>query len=65
MDRVKEILESHLRLAERQFELMRAGTDFSLIEGDGLQIVNATEEDLLARIIKLQEALARHEARNA
>lgn len=65
MDRVGDILRDHIRLAERQLELMRSGIDFTFVEGPGLTVISTDEQDLLKQIASLQSALQRHEDRNA
>lgn len=57
-DRITEILEAHILLAERQLELMFHGTDFSLVAGE--TGILTTEQDLLERIAALEGALAKH-----
>lgn len=64
-DRVAEILEAHLKLARRQLEFARSGTNFSLIDAakPGLRLLPITERGLVQRIANLEEALARHAER--
>lgn len=65
-DRITEILEAHIRLAERQLELMKQGVDFSLIEErPGVTVIPITIESITERIERLRAQIARHESRNA
>jgi hypothetical protein len=58
MDRIKAILEGHLKLARDQLEMMSKGTTF-----DDLHGLSSTEEELCIRIAELEGSLARHEQR--
>ena len=65
MDRITELLEAHIRLAERQLELMRTGMEFSILEDEaGTNALPSTEASLMVHLANLQNALARHKARN-
>jgi hypothetical protein len=62
-DRVAEILEGHIKLAERQLDFVKEGTEFfKLSEVDWLPI---TEDDLIQRIATLRDSLEKHKERHA
>lgn len=59
---VSEILESHVRLGQRQLDLMRAGTDFSIIDRTTpwMHVVPTTKSGMVQHLANLKITLARH-----
>lgn len=46
VDRVAEILEAHIKMAQHQLELVRSGVDFSFVEERPSVTVIPTTEDV-------------------